>query len=673
LPKICGNIERVHVSAALIVWLLSGCSAPNGPEISVSLQAHSLASCPLPDPALLDLAALGDFPISTQTSETLSVDATGTKLSFPTGTLAVDATATADLAVEPFIGYSERSQNRFDFLLWPKATACELFRPSSTDSFPGKLGGEALGYSNSTGLVMIAGSNDASSAAIVGALTFDTRTGDSHVVDPRIRAVLSEPRAFATVTDFAGKVLVAGGENPVHDASQPASELRGTAEIYDPTTQSFEQTLVDLPEPVTRHAATNLENGETLLLGGRDEAVDASAVVQVVSPERSTLLEPLNVGRDLPSALRLDDGRIVVLGGTDAQAQPIGALEWRDTDGGKLGAPWDGSTSLPARFDRAFVGLPGGALLAVGGCEARAPASGENCATWCNRGCPPSPDPTTNQSYDAYWVAADGSVSPIDFPLTAPQPILIPGSDGRPWLVAADLDQAAQPIPGSLALYRFDPWAKTFESVSVDLGFQSGQDQSRVISTGPDTIVWLNVDGDGAVIQGARLGTRSAFVSDVALVGSDPEDVARPAHLAPDRSPDGHVSYDGALQFEQLAAGATPTCVWIADAEYGDFSAKIEFSSASAPTVRLGPQTVLTADSPAQTSDCRFPVLGAAAAGKSVISVQRVGAHLTLSSAPSSSSCNLDAAVGTARIPFGVCQSEAAHVTVTQISVKRGD
>src|SRR5450432_785922 len=187
LPKICGNIERVHVSAALILWLLSGCSAPDDREIAVPLLAHTLAGCPLSGPARLDLSALGDFPTTMRTSESLAIDAAGTKLGFPANTLAIDATANADLAPQPFIGYSERFADRFDFLLWPDGTACDLFRPGSSDSFPGKLGGEALGFSRTSGLVMAAGSDDASSAAIVGALTFDTRTGKTYVVDPRKR------------------------------------------------------------------------------------------------------------------------------------------------------------------------------------------------------------------------------------------------------------------------------------------------------------------------------------------------------------------------------------------------------------------------------------------------------------------------------------------------------
>lgn len=129
-----------------MLCLLSGCSAKDEREITVRLQAHSLARCPLPGPARLDLTPLGDFPVSNRTSESLAIDASGTALGFPATTLALEATANADLAPEPFIGYSERLADRFDFLLWPESTACDIFQATADDSFPGRLGGEALGF-----------------------------------------------------------------------------------------------------------------------------------------------------------------------------------------------------------------------------------------------------------------------------------------------------------------------------------------------------------------------------------------------------------------------------------------------------------------------------------------------------------------------------------------------
>src|SRR5450755_2419818 len=409
LPKICGNIPTVYGSAVAIIWLLSGCSAPTTPEKVLALRVHQLDDCPIAPPARMELSALGDFPTSNRTGESLPVNVVDAKLSFPVATVALEASAHSDSVDQPFIGYTERAADSLDFVLWPQGSACELFRPASGDSFPGKLGGEALGYASSAGLVMLAGSNDATSAAIVGALTFDARVGESHVVDPKQRAVLSEPRAFASVSDFGGKVLVAGGENPIHDSSARASVLRDSAEIYDPDplVRSFEPSLLKLAAPRTHHAAAALDSGETVLIGGRAEDSDASRFVEVISPatQVSKLVENLAVGRSDPQVLRLSDGRILVAGGTDADGHPVGALEWRSADASSLGAPWDGSTTLPPRFDRAFAALPGGAVLAVGGCEDRDPVPGEDCSVWCQRGCPPTPVRSKQPSYDAFWIS----------------------------------------------------------------------------------------------------------------------------------------------------------------------------------------------------------------------------------------------------------------------------
>ena len=615
----------------------------------------------------MDLSALGDFPVSNRTSESLAIDAAGTKLGFPSDTLAIEATADSDFAPQPFIGLGERLAERFDFLLWPQGHACELFRPSPNDSFPGKLGGEALGFSPSSGLVMAAGSNDSSSAAIVGALTFDTRTGKSYLVDPRKRQVLSEPRAFATVSDFGGKLLVAGGENPIHERTQEANLLRASAEVYDPSQQTFEPDLIALAEATTRQAAVTLENGETLLIGGRDEASDASRVVQVVSPVTrvSKLIDSLSIGRNSPTAVRLGDSRVLIGGGTDVDGHPIGALELRERDASRLDPPWDGTLSLPPRFDRAFSGLAGGAALAVGGCEDRIAASGEKCSTWCTRGCPPQPDPITGQRYDAFWITPDGSVTELDFPLSAPRPILLPGSDGRPWLIASAVDQFGQPVPDRFALYRFDPWQKQFIANDLELELGAGLTPASFAPIGVDAFVWLDKGADGPVLRGARLGLRSAFSNDVPLVALR-DGAGNPAHLAPDHPPGTDLKYDGSLEL-QAAAGTTPACVWIADTQYADFSAQIEFSSANPPSLRLGPQAILATAPEQGGAPCQLRSTGQ----PGTIHLRRKGTLVSLELGGASGSCELDASL-TGRVALAVCQSALAATTVTRISVTRG-
>src|SRR6478752_6651563 len=145
LPKICGNIATVYVSAAAGFWLLSGCSAPEPREIVLPLTVHSLPSCPIPTPAQVDLAALGDFPTRNDTMKSLSLTAQGVRLGFPQSTLALAATAQPDASDQAFLGFSERSQTGLDFLLWPELSACELYRAGG---YPAGLGGEAIGFAS---------------------------------------------------------------------------------------------------------------------------------------------------------------------------------------------------------------------------------------------------------------------------------------------------------------------------------------------------------------------------------------------------------------------------------------------------------------------------------------------------------------------------------------------
>ena len=611
----------------------------------------------MPTPAQVDLSALGDFPTSNDTTPTVSLTAQNVRLAFPSRTLALEALARPDSSDQSFIGFSERGSLGLDFLLWPKDSACELFRASS---YPAGLGGEALGYGSASGLLMIAGSEGFSSSAVVGAMTFDARTGRSVTVDPR--AAMRQPRAFATVSGFAEKLLVAGGEYPIHESGTPARVFNDTGEIYDPATGGFEPEFVPLALGVARHAALLLDSGEVALIGGQIEASRASNLIQVVSPltRTSKLVGMLNVGRSAPSVLGLDDGRLFVAGGEDASGNPVGAIEWLAADTTQLPWPFDGSITLPPRFDRAYAALPGGAVLAVGGCEARAPEAGEDCKRECERGCPPGG--AGSPRFEAYWIASDGTVSELA-PAVAPasaRPTLLPGSDGSPWLVTGDNQ-----------LFRFDPWHARFDPSGGGLG--SSRTAARFVAMGSDSFAWLADDDQGLALRGLRLGTRSEFSNDVPLVIlRDPDDPSRPAHLTPDRPPSDDLSYEpggpGALAFAPSASDAGKRCVWISDARYADFSAEIAFSSSFSPSLRLGNSEFVAPGAANAGSVCSLPTLAEGGAGGRLL-VDRVGAHVTLSIAGARSECW----IASERVTVGVCASELGPVRVTRVSVKRSD
>lgn len=587
---------------------LSGCGeATDTPPLRLS--AHALAACAPPAEARLRLTALGDFAGSETTSEDLPL-ARSSDLVVPPETRAFEASVESGLG--RFLGYAERSADgAARLLLWPERKVCAI---AGARGYPVTGGGQALGYDPESRALLIAGGSarDQPSAS-VGALSFDTGTGLVSKEDENA-AALREPRAFASVTAFGERLLVAGGENPLHGEGDVA-EPRQTAELYDPRLRSFDVENIPLVEPRSQHAAVTLENGSTLLVGGRGAVGDALRVLELVSPAKHSAsiagLAALLAPRIAPAAFLLDDGRLFVGGGVAADGTPLSALEWLSGDGrAHLGAVFP--PEMPARYDRAFVAMPGGGVLAVGGCEARIPrdeSEAEECAESCRKGCPP------RAGYDAWWITRDGEPHELAFELTAPRPLLLAGQGGNPILATG--------APGEARLYRFDPWRARFEVLpgSVAAPPRAGLPAAAI---DVESLVWLAETDQGVVLEGLRVGTRNRFARDVQLVTqADPELPDRPLHLAPDRLLDELAGYDGALWFSEGA----PVRVYVAATDYADFSLEIVFDG-EPPRVWLGPREL-------GGTDCPFP------AARSPVSVTRTGSHVRLSSGVDALECQV--------------------------------
>ncbi len=245
--------------------------------------------------------------------------------------------------------------------------------------------------------------------------------------------------------------------------------------------------------------------------------------------------------------------------------------------------------------------------------------------------------------------------------------VLLPGSDGQPWLITFGVNDAGEAVPGGFTAYRFDPWRGAFVASDLDLGAEPLVGEPRFVATGPDAFVWFGEDTTGPALHGVRLGTRSAFSSDVPLVVlRDAGDATRPAHLAPDHPLDASLQYDSARGVLQFGRGSA-TCVWISDAQFADFSAQIAFSPGATPGLQLGSQQILDPTSAAADPNCHLPDTDANADAAS-IEVQRVANRVSLSIGAAHTSCELD----TARLPIGVCGSDLGPTEVTLIDVKRG-
>ncbi len=542
---------------------------------------YSLPGCPAPESGELELEALGPFAATNLTAEVLPLSSGGRALRFPAETRAVAARVTAEQ--RSFIGYGPAQGDDIDLVLWPEAESCDVFVDADRAGFPSAGGGQALGYAAQAGLFLAAGGNDPKSSAVVGALTFDVGRGEVHAVDAAARYVLGEPRAFASVSQFGHELLVAGGEDPIHDVPQEQRLIHDSAEVYDPAARRFELELVSLREQRTRHAALPLPSGETLLIGGRGAFGTALASLEAVSPAtRSSSLAPafLAFGRIEPVALQLSDGRILVAGGYDGDGHAVGALEWRSRDAALTELVRE-TPALPARYDRAFVAMPGGGLLAVGGCEERTAGSAEEaeaCSVTCRRGCPPA-------RYDAWWVDADGNESELEFDVPAPRPLLLPGSDGSPWLFVAATDELGGLDATRTRVFRFNPFRARFEAQTNDFGALPSTLLPPPVAVAPDHFLWLSGD-DPPKLVGFRAGTRGSLSRDVALVSARHAlDPSWPLHLSPDRAPSGRATYDGSLHF---LAEAAPFTVFVSDASYDDVRVEVEFAGTPPALVLAG-------------------------------------------------------------------------------------
>lgn len=625
------------------------------------LRVHTLPRCDLPSELAdgsLELLALGDFEASNDSAEFLRLDQRGQALKFPVATQAVEAHVGDGTTA--FAGYAERRESGLDVLLWPQLATCEVWRRSGTVGYPGRHGGQALGYAAHSGIVFAAGGNDPLvSDAIVGALAFDSATGAVAALDTSDEGALRRPRAFATATPFGEQFLVAGGEAPVFGVPERELEPAATAELFDPKLARFSGEPIALHSSRTHHAAVTLDDGRTLLVGGRSKVGETSIAqyqLELVDPAslRASVGDAI-VPRIDPRALRLSDGRIFVGGGTTldgALATPAG--EWLDSDARpdvtKL------SLRVAPRFERAFVATTGGGVLAVGGCEDRPATTSEDaaaCEAQCSRGCPP-----LDGAYDAWWIASDGSATPVSLEgILAPHPILLPGSDGQPWLVAASTS-----TPGKPQLFRFNPWAGRFGPALVPDSLKLPKPgMPQPLALGPDAFVWFDDDEAAGMLVGLRLGTRNRFTQDIALVlQSDPIET-RPQHLVPESAPGAAVGYDGRLRLNGNPASLEPdVTVRVADTDYADVTVQLQLSLGAPPLVLLG-------DTALGGAACPWPTGAARGGDFDLPTVVRHEGRAELLFQGGHRSCQ----VATGRLQLGLRANEGQTV-VKQLDVRRG-
>src|SRR6266436_5148693 len=116
-----------------------------------------------------------------------------------------------------------------------------------------------------------------------------------------LSAMLGAARARHTATLLKdGTVLIAGGD------------VAGTAEIFDPTTETFSSTLLTMAAPRIGHTATLFSNDSVLLAGGNTDSMELFTPADQKFTLDSQVMSAVHTGQE---AISLSDTRLFFFGG----------------------------------------------------------------------------------------------------------------------------------------------------------------------------------------------------------------------------------------------------------------------------------------------------------------------------------------------------------------------
>jgi Kelch motif len=208
-----------------------------------------------------------------------------------------------------------------------------------------------------SGHVLLAGGMSTGGGSLSSVELFDPLTETLDEVGS-----LTEQRAGHTATVLAdGRVLVAGGYNGSYLAS---------VEIYDHATKRF-RPAGSLREGRSGHTATVLPDGRVLLVGGVGAGWTFLRSAEAYDPRtgRSEPIGPMNAARESHTATLLSDGRVLIVGGHTGRRpnqQLHAGAEVFDPRMRRFEAA--GTLALP-RHKHDAIRLTDGRVLVIGGAD----------------------------------------------------------------------------------------------------------------------------------------------------------------------------------------------------------------------------------------------------------------------------------------------------------------
>ncbi len=208
-----------------------------------------------------------------------------------------------------------------------------------------------------SGHVLIVGGMTSGGGSLATVELFDPSTNTAHAL-----GTLDTPRASHTATVLGdGRVLIAGGYD---------GEYLRSIEIFDPTQRRFRQ-AGSLVEARSGHTATLLPDGRVLFVGGVGRGWTFLRTAELYDPVtgRSEPVGSMSAPRESHTATLLADGRVLVIGGHSgrrrdmevyASAEAFVPATRRFEPAGALGTP---------RHKHDAVRLVDGRVLVIGGAD----------------------------------------------------------------------------------------------------------------------------------------------------------------------------------------------------------------------------------------------------------------------------------------------------------------
>jgi hypothetical protein len=186
-----------------------------------------------------------------------------------------------------------------------------------------------------------------------------------------LQATMSTPRAnHAAALLPNGRVLITGGYTNIPGSG----DALGSAELYDPATQSFLPLSGGTPPamvtPRGGHTATLLMTGEVLLAGGYDATDQTLGTAELYDPASNTftpVAASLTTARNSHTATLLPNGRVLIAGGASSAGTLLASAEIFDPVAGTFTGI--SATMHTARASHTATALPSGMVLLAGGAQ----------------------------------------------------------------------------------------------------------------------------------------------------------------------------------------------------------------------------------------------------------------------------------------------------------------